>query len=401
MRKERQKNITKECLGDILVSLVIAAQYINSVVCIVLNRTDGIISTLFFIEGLLIVLHLCVNRFVIRLERKHFLFFLLIVSGYVLTQIFKEKQSSISAMEFMCRCIIPYIVGATISFNPKRVLKILMSMLIPGLPFISRIFAKGNVGGYDAITMGTSYAILPVIMSGVVYYIVYNKSSSVFEKILFVVSGIYTLFFITMSYRGALFSLLLVVFLLLITRNKKSYSVRKVIISCILILLAIIFFIFRDQIVIFLVDFFASIGIRIATLDKSLILASQADIMHGRFDVYRAALNGIKESPWIGHGYATFRYNTGYVFPHNMILEMLFDFGVPVGLFIVLYVLGNSIKKAKYYQKNDMNMYSFILMIMCCSLPRVMISAETWIVIILWFLVGFVSREQKDKSSVA
>ena len=276
-----------------------------------------------------------------------------------------------------------------------------MLFMIPGVPFLGQIFSKGNVGNYTAITMGTSYAILPVILAAITHYYLYKKEATLFDIFLYIITFVYVVLFIAMSYRGALLSMVLLFALINVFKGEELLTPGRAILILGLVSIVVICFEFKSQFLSILAGFLSTIGIRIASLDKSIILLSEGNELHGRLDIFNEAIQGIKNSPIIGHGYATFRYYTSYVFPHNFILEILFDFGIPVGGLIILYIIKCLFEKAQNFIKSNHEMFSFMLLVICCSIPRVLVSSECWIVISLWYMVGFVTRrnDSLNKSS--
>ena len=398
--KSIKKTQINNGLGNLIVSLIIGSQFINSLLCVMFSTEEGVISELFIIIGILLVIKFFTWKFRVRIERQQLAFIFLIVIGYVITSIVRGNTTSLTSISFICRCLIPLIIGATIDFDPKNVLRNLMVMMVPGLPFITILFAKDNIGNYDAVSMGTSYAILPILLGGITHFALFRKQSSIFERMLYVVTAIYMFFFIMMSYRGALLSMLLLIMLLYIFRPNGKHSLKKYIFIFFCFFILIIYALFKYQIIALIVSLLSSAGIRIATLDKTLILAARADTLHGRSELFSAAINGIMKSPVFGHGYATFKAYTGYIYPHNMVLQMFFDFGIPIGLVILSYIFIRMINKLRFYNKTNDAYFCFLLMIICSSIPRVMVSAEMWIVIILWFLIGLISRNNMLPESV-
>jgi O-antigen ligase len=59
----------------------------------------------------------------------------------------------------------------------------------------------------------------------------------------------------------------------------------------------------------------------------------------GRDLIYSAALRMIKEKPLLGHGIDSFTAYTGYVYPHNLLLEMMVEVGLAGAVFFIIFVL--------------------------------------------------------------
>ena len=387
-------------IGDCIVAITICSQFINSVLCIITNSDDGYLSYIFIVIAVLIVLLLFSTNFRIQIVKSQAVFVGLIILGYVLTKVFRGYATALEPIAFISRCLIPLLIGMGIPVHPKRVLKIMMLFMIPGVPYLSQIFSKGNAGSYIAVTMGTSYAILPVILAGMTHYYLYKTDSTILDKILYIITIVYSCYFVATSYRGALLSMVRLFVLINLFKGKDRLTARRAILIFGLVSVLILYIIFKNQIIRAFVEFLSSISIRIASLDKAFILLSEDNELHGRLDIYNAAFQGIKNSPIIGHGYATFKYYSNYVFPHNFILEILFDLGVPIGVLIIIYIVKCFLEKARSYKKFDLEMFYFLLFALCCCIPRVLVSSECWIVISLWYMVGFVIRKTDYSYSI-
>lgn len=383
-------------LGNIIVALVLSIQFLSLIFNSITGGAGGFIAPMFVLIAILLLVYifkdLIRNSFVIQKNQGQFFLFVVIILGYILTTILAKGKTNLTTIDYFCRCIIPLVCGMIISFDTKKVFQIMMVFMLPGFPFLTTIFAKANVGSYDAVSMGTSYAILPVISAGVLHFVYFRKSSNLWIKLLYVVTLVYAALFIVKSYRGALLSFLLL-FALIYLCSTDKLNKRNFITIIVCINVIFIFILFKSQVLNAINNLLSELGIRIATLEKIAILSSEDDVLHGRLYIYLTALEGIKSSPLFGHGIATFQYYyPRYAFPHNIFLQLLFDYGIPVGLGLIIYIIRNIIVKLRVYINNDKPKQIFLLFLVCCSIPRVLVSAEIWLVISLWFLVGFLSR---------
>ena len=391
----------KKTFGSIIVAFLLGAQFLNVLLTLYLNKDtelDQSSGYLKYIFAIILSLFAIYCFITILIERKVFLFRslfpMLILAGFLLTYLFAEKKSALSMLDFIFLCFFPLLVGSTISFEPKKTLKYLMSFLLFGLPILMEIFEKGNNGvDYDAVSMGTSYAILPIVMAGILHFIFFRKESTFLEKILYAVTFLYIALFIWRSYRGALISLVFAIFVgILVNFNKKNHA-KKILFFALFTVLVTFIIIFKDNFVNLFEDILSRIGIKFAFLDKSVSLIEKGDITHGRLEIYRIAIEKILEAPLTGHGYATFFYYTDIVYPHNFFLQIMFDCGVLVGLFISGFLIVNGIKHFSFAIRKDKKYFAFILLVFCSSVLRVMFSAEIWRVIILWFFFGIISKK--------
>ena len=78
------------------------------------------------------------------------------------------------------------------------------------------------------------------------------------------------------------------------------------------------------------------------------------DISNGREPVYEAAIAGIKNAPLLGNGIEAFPAYTAYSYPHNFILQLVYEGGI---LFCVIPVItiawvSYTVQQEKSYDRN-------------------------------------------------
>ena len=60
-------------------------------------------------------------------------------------------------------------------------------------------------------------------------------------------------------------------------------------------------------------------------IDKNMRMIAEGDMSNGRDYIEGIALHKIAESPIFGYGLDQFENNTGMVYPHNFVLQMVFQ----------------------------------------------------------------------------
>lgn len=112
----------------------------------------------------------------------------------------------------------------------------------------------------------------------------------------------------------------------------------------------------------------------------------------GRDKVYRKAIDGIKEAPWIGHGAFHFRKKINQ--PHNVILNFCLQFGIPVGLFLAGFLAWQSFRPPL-----PANQTSWLLGVLAVyPFVHLTFSGEYLHEALLWFVcAGFANLQRKGR----
>lgn len=394
-----KKTTYGKLFGSLAVAILIGAQYLSTILGVYISGSESGYFTLI----MAVVLILSVISFLYSPTRfisgKYVLLLSLIMISFMLTTFLAGNKSNLLVVDFVGMCWIPLLCGGMIKVNYKKVIKYCMCMLILAIPVFSSLFVKSNMGSsYDAIKMSISYAILPIISSGILHFFFYRKESTLLEKILYIVTAVFCIAFITMSYRGSLVAFGLIVLAgIMLSRDVKWSSSKKIMgIFTILIIIVILCIMSSNKFLLEIYTFLNSHNIKIAFVDKNIFLLNSSDLSHGRLEIWQAAIKGFADSPLWGNGMTTFQYYTGYIFPHNIILQFLFDGGLILTIPLVWYIVEGILKTFRMIRKIDIEKFVLILLLSCISLTRVMVSAEVWRVMLLWLLLGILSADSSS-----
>lgn len=395
----RKLNKLSIILGSASLVILVGSQYINDILNIFVGYERGFFAPIIILASILAMVAVVINR---RIRVNRLVLALIVILGvaFLMTNILQKGKSTLSFLDYVGMCIIPIVIGSFLKVDYKLVFKGCMLLLVMAIPVYKQLFLKANMGiSYDAISMSTSYDILPITIAGLVHFLYFRQEANVLDKVLYVFSVIFSLSFIRMSYRGALLALI-VTLILAFYFQKKRDSFRNQLLF-LTIAITVIFLLINYQAVLTEISYILSkVGIRIAFIDKSIYLLSSENVLHGRSDIYRKAIEGFLLSPILGNGMATFQHYTNYPFPHNFVLEFLFDGGlllsVPlIGIFIVaIKSLLQSAWDVPRYR------FAFVLMIGSIAITRGLISAESWRIVLLWLFIGLaLNNTEKDDIS--
>jgi hypothetical protein len=143
---------------------------------------------------------------------------------------------------------------------------------------------------------------------------------------------------------------------------------------------------------IFLVVFFSSImSFVLSVADKFgmhsrtlRLFANDFSHLSGRENQYSMVISAIKEHPLLIRGIAGDTVVTGGIYSHNLILELLCEFGVVLGLIAVLIIVIRAIKSLFFvdYREN-----SLLVISLFGSIVPLMFSSTLWMNCIFWMWI--------------
>lgn len=211
------------------------------------------------------------------------------------------------------------------------------------------------------------------------------------KKIVYLLGMIYSLVLVLNNgSRGALICLGLAVFLLLVCiSNRKKRNVKQKLGVVVLFVGIILIISFLDQIIIKVGTVLRNIGFNSRTIESMLTGEFLAD--NGRNKITERALAAIKEGSVIGLGAFGDRpfiapyYWWGY--SHNIALEMLCDFGILLGV-ILLLALSCVLIKIMFSIKSSEDKYVFVVLLSSCG--KLLVSDTIWGYPQFWALLGFI-----------
>ena len=354
------------------------------------------IGSLMSIAYPLIILFLIILSFVAKpvsnyKENKSVLFidaFLLI--WYLLTTIVC-KEPRVTILFFIVYTIFPLTIPSLIKIDGKLFVKEIMIFPFWGIFFLDNLLSQKTVDTAESGSlMGLSYTLLVPIVANIIYLFSYFPKDDKKNKIavlLFSLPNIaYAMQIFLFGSRGPLLTILvlpLILFLLSRTeQNKLKTKPIFVVLAC--FLFTIIYINFFP-----ILEYISNIGqsvfqVRIAAVEKMLFFNEMGTIDNGRNNIATIAIQSIYENPW-GYGVDQFYNNTGVIYPHNFILQILYDGGIILGSFFIILLILKTIKKWKNYRYNE---FSVFLLLFFISVPSALVSHDLWEIGALWLFFG-------------
>lgn len=243
-----------------------------------------------------------------------------------------------------------------------------------------KVFVLTTPINYMSLGVDLSY-----ISAAVLYKIKFLKNN-IWDKLLII---LILLFCMIYANRMSLLTILLMC-LLTIFYDRKSIVLSKRIFQDVLL---ISFFSFLwlsyEKIINYFWDFLVSKGINSYSLFKLKFMIENKNtdiITSGRDSLYDFAINTIKENHFLPVGFGYISAHTDFKYPHNIILEMLLDFGF-AGFFILIIIIVFIVFGLTCSNKENKFV---ILLFSIFSLSRLLVSSSFWIETSLWVTFGFV-----------
>ncbi len=319
--------------------------------------------------------------------------------AYLFTTIYSHYQTSSTFIVFFCEVILSLLM-VQVKINTRTFL--LTSMLMPliGLPFIDSLFVY--ISQEDSLGMGTSYAFMLPAVCTIVYllkYIRYDKRLIKFVILLIIVINLVFMYLILISgSRGVILSLIFTIVAIYIFPHDiqhcgiKMKSWR----SLLMLLFALFIGIYFWEILEFFNTILKSIGYNFYGLERTVEFHKAGDVFTGRDSIVEIAWDAFLQKPIFGHGLSTFSDYTNDTYPwiHNSVIQLLFDGGVVLFLFVIFPLFRSMRYWFRYSSFDD---YLIVLVLFAASVPGSLFSHDLWSLPILWMFVGYSLKYYKCK----
>ena len=382
---------TSEIISSILLALFIDIKILNSIIIVAFPYLSNIMAGMYFI----VMLALLINAFFYQkarlrnLSTSQILISLIIVLLYFFTLIFIHTPS-VEIPSFIVFTIFPLLIPAFIKIDIKVLL--LSSFIMPswGILYTAILFVK-EIAEFGVISMGLSYALLVPVLASLVYMLYYYTDDIRRIKLIlipfFIINIFYLLQLAMFGSRGPLLCIILAILCFFILKLKVNGGIgvnkKNIIIVIFISLIGLFSFL---PILLYIHQFLSQYDISLNFVDKFLRLENGGDMSNGRGSISDLTINAILKSPIWGYGIAQFEFNTGEVYPHNFILQILYDGGIILGLMIFIPL----IKKIKWLVDTiQKNFFILIFFLFFSSVPGALFSGDLWNANILWLLFGY------------
>ena len=340
--------------------------------------------------GLLLIGLFLQRRSFLKLRKSHWGICILCILWYIMTSVFIASPS-VSIQFFGIFMIATFLIPGIIRIDVRTFLIALIVLSSMGVLYLDRIF-YGEIIETGVVSMGTCYALLIPVLGDLVYLRFYYKKESIWIKIIMLFFAAINLFYLVQmamfGSRGPILCavLLIMSFFVIQIGDNKRILIRKR--RVLIIIIGLIFLISSFATILqSLQTFFSTFDISLNVVDKFFRLDDAGDVTNGRESLSTMAWKGIMESPLWGNGISQFNNNTGEGYPHNFILQMLYDGGIILTLAIMAPISRSLIRKLKTVSENE---FVCLMLLFFASVPGALFSGDFWNAGTLWMFFGFV-----------
>ena len=296
----------------------------------------------------------------------------------------------VSVPFFALFTIIGLLLANFTQIDGRILIKAVMFLPCFGILRIDRIFFMA-LDWADVISMDASYAFLTPVLANIVYLFTFFKQEGKLSKYITVaisaVNFVYFMRLFQFGSRGPLLAIFsLIAFIWAFKYSCERFSVmldgKRLITSIIVIVLILISI---NPLLDMMFSLMDSVGIQSRAIEKVIRLSAEGDISNGRSDLKTLAIDGFYNNIVFGNGLDRFDANTSEAYPHNFILQTLYDGGLLLFAILLIPMVRNIFRKFKNCSYDQYVVYTFLLF---ASVPYALFSQDMWENAILWVFIG-------------
>lgn len=378
----------KDKIQSVLISLYISIPLLNQILRSIFQ--NAYFMSLIYMTVSVLVVGIIV--FVVVYEKKLFISrdFFIVFTVVIVYSIFSvpSEKSSMNIASVFFYVLLPMMAGAMINIRSDIVLKTILILSSFSMLFIDKFFVVDS-NGY--ITMGMSYIFMtPIIAASIYLYLFYKNDISKSKKLFFLFSLLQVIYFLKLfqyGSRGPLISIILCwLFMLVVKYNiqEKNIYLSKSKIGFMFVGLIIVINQFYN-ILVFINLQLSKHGISAQIIEKTIRLMAQNNVFNSRDNIYTSAFSHFWDHPVFGHGLSTFSTYTNINYPHNFLIQFLFDGGVFLFLLLLFVILKNIIF---WYKGCTANAFCLFIFLFFISVPGALVSGDIWENERFWLFIG-------------
>lgn len=312
--------------------------------------------------------------FKIRVNTLFYILFLLEI--YIVTNAVTETL--IPRKEFYFYFMLASLIG-TYRCDYEKVLRYIMYislLIIPCAPVVFGNVSATGLGGF--LAMGTSFALIPGFMAGVIHFFFFRRKGKPFDKFCYIVDVIFLFLLIIRGNRNMVLTTLITVFCLYLKGWGSNKKRKKITFKLLLVfILVIIIFVNFYSLLEWVDNVLKTFDIEARFIQKTIQMRDRGDVTNGRAKIMSYTWQEIKKSPIWGHGVSTIYHNSGnrIIYPHNFLLQLLYDGGILLAI-PTLYILWKTIHYA--FKGENRAASAFLLYLLLICIPKMSLSSDLW-----------------------
>lgn len=383
-------------ITSFLLALFANTKFVNLIVLAAFPSLSGVFMAAMY--GAMVPLLFIVGIFVQKhslneMSRSHIAIAITCLFWYVATSVLIGPPS-VSFAFFGVFTLAAFLIPGFVRIDVRTVLLSLIITSSVGIFYVNQIIIS-SIMEEGTLSMGICYSMLVPVIANLVYIRYFFMQEKKLMKIaLLPITAINIFYLVQMTMFGSrgpvLCALLLIASLFLIFVEDSTIRIRKgrvLIIAVCVVIVALSF----TQILQVISNYLAQFDISLNVIDKFLRLDNAGDMTNGRDDIDKVAWEGIWNSPIIGHGTSQFDKYTGLGYPHNFILQMLYDGGIVLASIVFIPIARSLLQKKRLISEEE---FILLLCLFFASVPGALFSGDLWNSIVLWMFFGFVVAKE-------
>lgn len=326
-----------------------------------------------------------------------FFLMLLVCISYIVTLIFHSSETTINIVQLMFFSIIPiYLISQRI--DPEKILRYSLYLSLISIPVTDDIFVI-QYEKYSQSYMGNVFSILPTVIIAMIHFAMYRKNSNIVIKIAYVYNLYVLVKIMLYANRGAVACVLFCLLVLMLNtyENEKRVKLKtkKAMLFFVLFIVLIVVLVnllpILEAASAFLEDIFGFVPSFISKMIKYL---RDGDVTDGRIDINNFTIEAIKDKPLFGHGIETFeKYalvnaSKSWPYPHQYILQYLFEGGI-VFSFIPIWLSLSLTVKVVVTGITEKREFALCCTLVCLCIPKLLLSTDVWDSTAIWMLITY------------
>lgn len=394
MQNNNRKISADVVITSILLALFVETKILNLIVLAANLLLAGVFMAFMYgvvLVGLFYMGLFRQRRSLAGLAPSHIGICVLCILWYMVTTTFIAPPS-VTVLFFGVFTVAAILIPGIIRIDVRMFLLALVMLPSVGVFYVDQIIINSIIeeGG---LSMGISYSLLIPVLANLVflkYFFVKERKVMRIVLLPFIAINLFYLAQVVMlGSRGPVLCifLLIVSFFLIKIEDSGQISFRKDRLAVSIVLVVFVSLLLFIQILQAISNFLAGFDITLNFVDKFLRMEDHGDMSNGRGAISSIAWDAIWKSPFWGYGIAQFENNTGIVYPHNFIIQMLYDGGIILASCIFIPIIKATLKKIHTIRREE---FICLLYLFFASVPGALFSGDLWQAVILWMFFGFV-----------
>ena len=322
----------------------------------------------------------------------------LVTSIFLLTLLLNSARCDYTPIQFIFYAVIPiYVICQKI--DGEYVTRYIMYLSLFTLPVINKFF-EIQYESFSQAYMGNIFVILTPVLVGMIHFKLYRKKSNILTKIAYLYNLYVLILIFLYANRGAVVCVLfgLAVVLINAYNEKERIKVKpiKLIIIVVCAILAILVLINLEAILVWLSELCTQMFNSVPSfISKMIRYIRKGDISDGRTNISDFTYSFIMDKPIFGHGMETFASysqpysgNVTWPYPHNYVLQYLFEGGIVFAILPVWLSLSLS-AKVLFARIVDKKEFALCATLVCSCIPKLFMSTDPWDSTTIWMLVTY------------